>query len=74
LGGAPFIHPLETVLAGVRVSGDCRADLATSLGVEQGWISGFLDGFGEEPESSTDAHYAQAYIAAKMLRRQLANQ
>ena len=49
-------------------TGDWLSDVATVLGVEQGWISGFLDGFAQEPESSTDAEYTQGYLTAEQLR------
>ncbi len=61
-------HPLEATLAGTAASGDWRQDVATALGVDAQWVSGFLDGFAQEPESSTDAEYIQGFLAAEQLR------
>ena len=33
--------------------------MATVLSVDSQWVSGFLDGFAQEPESSADAEYTQ---------------
>lgn len=61
-------HPLEAILAGTAASGDWRQDVATALGVDAQWITGFLDGFAQEPESSTDAEYIQGYLSAEEVR------
>jgi hypothetical protein len=66
-GGTTY-HPLEATLAGTVASGDWRQDVATALGVDAQWVSGFLDGFAQEPESSTDAEYVQGYLTAEQLR------
>jgi hypothetical protein len=42
--------------------------VAITLGLDGQWISGFQDGFEQEPESSTDAHYIQGLLAAEQLR------
>ena len=42
--------------------------MATVLGVDAKWVSGFLDGFAQEPESSTDAEYVQGFLTAEELR------
>ncbi len=68
LGDGKTYHPLETVLVDVAASGDWRHDVATTLGVDAQWVSGFLDGFTQEPESSTDAEYVQGFLAADQLR------
>jgi hypothetical protein len=68
LGAGKTYHPLEVVLVGVAASGDWRRDVATALGVDAQWVSGFLDGFAQEPESSTDAEYIQGFLAAEQLR------
>jgi hypothetical protein len=68
LGVGKTYHPLETVLVGVAASGDWRKDVAATLGVEAPWVSGFLDGFGQRPESSTGAEYVQGYLTAEELR------
>jgi hypothetical protein len=52
----------------VAASGDWRQDVAMVLGVDAPWISGFLDGFAQEPESSTDCEYTQGYLSAEELR------
>jgi len=61
-------HPLEAALLSARASGDWRADVSALLGVDQTWISGFLDGFAQEPENSTDPEYLQGYLTAEELR------
>jgi hypothetical protein len=68
LGDGKTYHPLETALVGAAASGDWRQDVATTLGVDLQWVGGFLDGFAQEPESSTDAEYVQGYLAAEELR------
>jgi hypothetical protein len=68
LGAGKTYHPLETVLVDVPASGDGRQDVATAPGVDAKWASGFLDGFAQEPESSTDAEYVQWYLTAEQLR------
>lgn len=61
-------HALEAALVGATATGDWRADVATVLGVDQAWISGFLDGFAQEPEARTEPQYVQGYLAAEQLR------
>jgi hypothetical protein len=68
LGDGNSYHPLEAVLVGVAASGDWQKDVATTLGVDAPWVSGFLDGFAQVPESSTDAEYVQGYLTAEQLR------
>jgi hypothetical protein len=68
LGVGKTYHPLETVLVGVVASGDWRKDVATALGVEAQWVNGFLDGFAQRAESSTDAEYVQGFLTAEELR------
>jgi hypothetical protein len=68
LGAGTTYHPLEAALAGTAASGDWREDAATTLGVDVHWVSGFLDGFAQAPESSTNAEYLQGYLAAEQLR------
>jgi hypothetical protein len=61
-------HPLETILHATVASGDWRADVRIVLGVEEEWISGYLDGFAQEPETSRDGEYVQGFLCAEMLR------
>jgi hypothetical protein len=68
LGVKKTYHPLETVLVGVVASGDWRKDVAITLGVNELWVRGFLDGFAQGQESSTDAVYVQGYLTAEVLR------
>jgi hypothetical protein len=68
LGAGKTYHPLETVLGDVVASGDWRRDVATALGVDAQGVSGFLDGFAQEPGSSTDAEYVQGFLTAEQLR------
>jgi hypothetical protein len=68
LGDGKSYHPAETVLVDVAASGDWRQDVATTLGVDAQWVSGFLDGFAQGPECSTDAEYLQGFLAAEELR------
>jgi hypothetical protein len=68
LGDGKTYHPLETVLVDVPASGDWLKDVATTLGVEAQWVKGFLDGFAQEPESSTGAEYIQGYLGAEEIR------
>jgi hypothetical protein len=68
LGDGNTYHPLETVLVDVAASGDCRQDVATALGVDARWVSGFLDGFAQERECSTEGEYIQGYLTAEELR------
>jgi hypothetical protein len=67
-GAGKTYHPLEATLAGAAASGDWKQDVATVLGVDAQWVSGFLDGFAQEPESSTDGEYLQGYLTAEQLR------
>src|SRR5205823_3344087 len=68
LGAGRTYHPLEAVLVDVAASGDWRQDVATALGVDAQWVSGFLDGFAQEPESSIGGEYAQGYLTAEQVR------
>ena len=67
-GAGKMYHPLETVLVDVAASGDWRQDVATTVGVDAQWVSGFLDGFAQGPESSTDGEYIQGYLCAEEVR------
>jgi hypothetical protein len=42
--------------------------VATALGVDAPWVGGFLDGFAQELEFSTDGEYTQGYLTAAQLR------
>jgi hypothetical protein len=67
--GGKAYHPLEASLVGVNVSsGDWRADVGTTLGVEPAWFRGFLDGFAQEREHSRAAEYVQGYLVPEQLR------
>jgi hypothetical protein len=68
LGRGKGYHPLEPVLVDVAASGDWRQDVATTLGVDARWVSGFLDGFAQQPESSADGEYTQGYLTGEELR------
>ena len=68
LGRGKCYHPLETVLVDVAASGDWRQDVAAALGVDAQWVSGFLDGFAQQPESSADGEYTQGFLTAEQLR------
>jgi hypothetical protein len=68
LGAGKSYHPLEATLVGTAAADDWRQDVATLLGVDAQWVSGFLEGFAQEPESSTDAEYTQGYLTAEQLR------
>jgi hypothetical protein len=68
LGAGKTYHPLEAVLVDVAASGDWQEDVAATLGVDAQWVSGFLDGFAREPESSADGEYTQGYLTAEQLR------
>jgi hypothetical protein len=68
LGRGKGYHPLEPALVDVAASGDWRRDVATALGVDDRWVSGFLDGFAQQPKSSAGAEYIQGYLAAEELR------
>jgi hypothetical protein len=67
-GAGEVYHPLEATLVGTAASGDWQRDVATVLGVEAQWVSGFLDGFAQGPESTTDGQYVQGYLTAEQLR------
>ena len=67
-GAGTTYHPLEAALAGTAASGDWRQDVATVLDVDGQWVSGFLDGFAQEPESSANGEYTQGYLTAEQLR------
>ena len=67
-GDGKTYHPLEAILVGTSASGAWRQEVATVLGVDAEWISGFLDGFAQEPESSADGEYVQGYLTAEQLR------
>jgi hypothetical protein len=67
---ATSYHPLEAALFGEAAkSGDWKTDVATLLGVEALWVEGFIDGFVEAGESSTNHDYVQGYLAAEELRQ-----
>jgi hypothetical protein len=68
MGAGRTYHPLEATLAGTDASGDWRQDVATALGVDARWVSGFLDSFAQRPESSADGEYVQGYLTAEQLR------
>ena len=68
LGRGKGYHPLETVLVNIAASDDWRQDVAAALGVDARWVGGFLDGFAQQPESSTDAEYVQGFLTAEQLR------
>jgi hypothetical protein len=68
LGAGKTYHPLEAALVGVAASGDWRDDVATAMGVGAQWVSGFLDGLAQEPESSADGEYVQGYLTGEELR------
>jgi hypothetical protein len=68
LGRGTSYHPLETVLVNIAASDDWRQDVAAALGVDGQWVSGFLAGFAQQPESSTDAEYVQGFLTAEQLR------
>lgn len=61
-------HPLEAALISGSATGDWRTDVAAILGVNQEWITGFIDGFAQESESSADADYIQGFLTAEELR------
>jgi hypothetical protein len=67
-GVGKMYHPLEATLVGTPAAGDWQQDVETVLGGDAHWIRGFLDGFAQEPESSTDAEYVQGYLTAEELR------
>jgi hypothetical protein len=67
-GAGKMFHPLEATLVGTPAAGDWRQDVAAVLGVDAQWVSGFLDGFAQGPESSTDAECVQGILAAEQLR------
>jgi hypothetical protein len=68
LGDGKTYHPLEMILVDVAASGDWRQGAAATLGVDVQWIRGFLDGFAQEPDASTDVEYTQGYLTAEQLR------
>jgi hypothetical protein len=68
LGDGKTYHPLEAALVDVPASGDWLKDVVTTLGVEAQWVSGFLDGFAQQPESSADGEYVQGYLSGEQLR------
>ena len=61
-------HPLEATLVGTPAASEWQQDVAAALGAHAEWVSGFLDGFAQEPESSTDGEYLQGYLTAEQLR------
>jgi hypothetical protein len=65
---AAHLQALPLCRSDVAASGDWRDDVASALGVDAQWVSGFLDGFAQEPESSTDGQYVQGYLTAEQLR------
>ena len=67
-GGGKRYHPLEASLVGTPAADDWRQDVGAVLGVDAQWVSGFLDGFAQAPESSTDAGYVQGFLTAEQLR------
>ncbi len=67
---ATHYHPLEAALHCEDVrTGDWKADVATRLGVSAAWVEGFLAGFAQTGEHSTDQDYIQGYLAAEELRQ-----
>lgn len=61
-------HPLEATLVGTPAASEWQQDVATALGVNAQWVSGFLAGFSQEPQSSTDGEHVQGYLSAEELR------
>ena len=41
---------------------------ASLAALKKQYLPGFLDGFTQEPESSTDGEYTQGYLTAEQLR------
>jgi hypothetical protein len=63
-------HPLEAALHCADVcSGDWKEDAATRLAVSAAWIEGFIAGFAQAEEASTESDYVQGYLAAEELRQ-----
>jgi hypothetical protein len=67
-GAEKRYHPLEATLVGTSASGDWRQDVATALCVGDQWLDGFIDGFAQKAESSTDGEYTQGFLTAEELR------
>src|SRR5689334_15684121 len=67
-GAEKIYHPLEATLVETTSSGDWQQDVANVVGVDAPWIAGFLHGFAQEPESSTNQGYLQGFLAAEELR------
>jgi hypothetical protein len=67
--GAKTYHPLESVLICEEARADgWQADVAAKLGVSAAWVEGFLDGFAQATERSSDQDYFQGFLAAEELR------
>lgn len=63
-------HPLEAALHCEDArSGSWKADVATRLGVSAAWIEGFIAGFAQAGEASTNHDYIQGYLTAEQLRQ-----
>jgi hypothetical protein len=63
-------HPLEAALHCEDArSGSWKADVATRLGVSAPWVEGFIAGFAQAEESSTDQDHIQGYLTAMELRQ-----
>lgn len=64
-------HPLEAALHCEDVlSGDWREDVVARLNVSGEWIAGFIAGFAQVGETSTQPDYVQGYLAAgELLQR-----
>lgn len=43
--------------------------MTTRLGVSAEWVEGFMAGFAQVGEASTDSDYVQGYLAAEELRQ-----
>lgn len=67
-GSGPSFHALEAALVGTAVTGDWRADVASVLGVSPAWVQGFIDGFANTAETSTETDYMDGYSYGGGLR------
>ncbi len=70
VGEVTTYHPLEAALHCQDVlTGDWKADVASRLRVSAEWVEGFIAGFAQAGEESTNQDYIQGYLTAVELRQ-----
>jgi hypothetical protein len=70
-GAEKSYHPLEATLVGTPAAGGWQQDVATVLGVDAQWVSGFLGGFAQGPAPRLAIITGVGSVAVDDIRAQL---